>query len=349
MTSENLFASPIVSPSAYVSERGVPLFKKGAINVFATLPCPLKVRFKAEFEPFIAQHSEHNETPIYCPTILDGKPKALEEQLFNATSEDDLPDVMLTTGMNLVFSKSFRPKFFDTGVYLGVNHPDHFAKLPETFRRAAEDYNIGFLAFGSWNLVWDRTLAKTASLPTSWAELAKPEFAKMLSIHGYQGKMSATSLLLVLKERLGEAAIEQFAGNIKNIWHFAEVIKNLDTNRAERAPFNILPNAASSQMPTTKNAAMLEFRDGPLLAPMMLFVKKSRLAACKPVLDYFWGESFRTILARGDFQFPDRIDWSRPFTYPNWETLASRDYAELSAEVNDVFQRGLQAACEVPA
>jgi len=337
------------APPATVSERGIPLFQEGAINVFATLPCPLKVRFKGEFEQFQAAHLASGGTPIYCPTILDGKPKSLEEQLNEARSEDELPDILVTTGLNLVFSKTFRPKFFDNGVYIGVNRPECLAVLPEEFRRAALDYNLGFLAFGSWHMVWDQTLGKDLVMPKTWSELAKPEYARQLSIHGYKGKMSATSLLLVLKERLDEQAVERFAGNIKNVWHFAEVLKNMDSNNPERVAFNILPNAASAQIPTTKNAAMIEFRDGPLLAPMLLFVKQSKLAQLQPVLDFFWGDAFRSVLARGEFFMPDRIDWSLPYTYPKWEALASRDYEELAAEVNALFQRGLKAICEVPA
>lgn len=343
----------ILSPWDYegcpVSERGIPFFQRGAINVFATLPCPLKVRFKFEFEAFVKRHEAAGGTPIYCPTILDGKPKSLEEQLHEAQNEDELPDVLVTTGLNLVFSKTFRPKFFDNDLYVGLNRPECLAAMPEEFRRAALDYNLGFLAFGAWHLMWDQSLGDETALPRRWTDLASPEYARLLSIHGYKGKMSATSLLLVLRERLGDGAVERFASNVKNIWHFAETLKHIDTNNPERVPFNILPDAAAAQIPVKKNAAMLEFRDGRLLAPLLLFVKRSRLEACQPVLDFLGSAPFRQVLARGDFLMPDRIDWSEPFTYPKWETLAMRDYDELSAEINAVFQRGLNASTEVHA
>lgn len=329
-------------PACPVSERGIPLFQPGAINVFATMPCPLKVRFKIEFEAFMARHLAAGGTPVYCPTILDGKPKSLEEQLSEARTEDDLPDILLTTGLNLAFSNSFRPKFFDNGLYVGLNRPEALAALPEEFRRAARDYNLGFHAFGSWHLVWDQSLAQASDLPKTWTELADPAFANQLSIHGYKGKMSATSLLLILRERLNDQAIKNFGSNIKNIWHFAEVLKHMDTRHPDRVPFNILPNAASVQIPSTKHATLVEFRDGPLLAPMLLFVKQSKLEQCRPVLDFFWGEAFRQVLARGEFFMPEAIDWQQPYTYPKWDTLAQRDYEEQAREVNALFQRGLR-------
>lgn len=344
MQAKDPVAKPGDGDSCPVSERGIPFFQKGAINVFAMIPCPLKVRFKIEMEKFMAGQEAIGATPIYCPTILDGKPKSLEEQLHDAQSEDDVPDVLVTTGLNLVFSKTFRPKFFDQGLYVGLNRPECVAALPEDFQRAAQDYNLGFLAFGSWHLVWDQSLGKEVNLPRTWTDLAKPEFANQLSIHGYKGKMSATSLLLVLRERMNDEAVERFGSNIKNVWHFAEVLKNMDTNHPGRVPFNILPNAASAQIPSRKEAAMLEFRDGPLLAPMMLFVKRSKLEACQPVIDFFWGEAFRNVLARGEFFMPDRIDWNQPYTYPKWKMFAEHDFEELSAEINAVFLRGLNAS-----
>ena len=152
---------------------------------------------------------------------------------------------------------------------------------------------------------------------------------------------SGASLLLVLQERMGKGAIREFARNIGAVRHFAEIIKSLDSSDPKRLAFNILPNAASRQIPSKKRALQLEFCDGPLMAPLMLFVKRSRLEACRELLDFFWGEGMRCVLARGDFRMPDEMDWLRNYTFPSWDYLASRDFAELSEELNAEFRAGL--------
>jgi ABC-type Fe3+ transport system substrate-binding protein len=327
--------------SKIVSEQGIPVIQYGAINVYTILPCPLKVRFKKEFETFIEAYNASNEKPIYCPTIMDGSPKGIEEKMNSAENEDDLPEMLITTGLNTIFSKPFKQKYLESGVYVGLTKPSFLDKMPEDYSRIASQYNIGFLAFGAWSLIYDMSLDANKNYPRSWTDLAKPEFKNKLSIHGYQGKASGTSLLLVLKERMGEKAISQFAENIKNIKHFAEVIKGIDSSDETRAEFNILPNAASAQMPTRKNAAMIEFNDGPLMAPPFLFVKKSKLQECQAVIDFFWSDEFREILTKGDFHMPDDMDWSLNYSYPSWDYLATHDFNELAVSLDAEFQKGL--------
>jgi hypothetical protein len=329
------------SREASVTVQGTELRQAGALNVYATMPCPLKVRFKAEFETFIAEYNASHSQPVYCPTILDGAPKAIEDLLRAATCEEELPDLWVTTGFHTLFSRDFKRRFIDSGVLLGVTKPECVPFLPPEFQRVASTYNIGFLAFGGWELICDTSLTDEMLYPKSWSDLAKPEFRGKVSIHGYHGKASGASLLLVLQERMGQGAIREFARNIGAVRHFAEIIKSLDSSDPQRLAFNILPNAASRQIPSKKRVVQLEFKDGPLMAPLMLFVKRSKLEACRDLLGFFWGDKFRSVLAGGDFLMPDQMDWLRNYTFPSWDYLASRDFAELSEELNAEFRAGL--------
>ena len=327
--------------AARETAQGTRVLCPDALNVYATMPCPLKVRFKAEFEAFIDDYNQRHETPVYCPTILDGAPKAIEDLLREASSEEELPDLWVTTSFHTLFSRDFKRRFIDTGVMLGVTKPEHVPLLPAEYQRVATTHNIGFLAFGGWELICDTSLTTEMLYPKSWSDLAKPEFKGKFSIHGYHGKASGASLLLVLQERMGKGAIRDFARNIGSVRHFAEIIKRIDSADESRMAFNILPNAASRQMPSKKRAVQLEFADGPLMAPLMLFVKRSRFETCRELLAFFWGEAFRAVLARGDFSMPDQMNWARNYTFPSWDYLASRDFAELSEELNAEFRAGL--------
>jgi len=333
--------SPDRQKTVPMSSGGVPILQPGAINVYAIIPCPLKVRFKIALEEHIARNNAAGEMPIYCPTMLDGSPKGIEDQMMNAVDEDGIPDVLITTGLGTVFSRRFRSQFLDTKMFTGLTKPEFLDVLPADYVDAAKQYNIGFLAFGAWSLVWDLSFGEDMNYPRSWTDLAKPEFRNQLAMHGYHGKASGASLLMVLKKRAGQHAISDFASNIKNVQHFAEVIKGINSPNPNRAPFNILPNAASSQMPSRKNAAILEFEDGPLMAPLFMFVKTSRLEQSRKVVDFFWSDTFRSILAAGDFHMPDRMDWSKKYTYPNWDELAERDFIEVSNSLNDEFVKSL--------
>jgi len=146
----------------------------------------------------------------------------------------------------------------------------------------------------------------------------------------------------VLEERVGTTAISGMARNVKTMLHFAEVIKRLDSTDPERTPFNLLPNAASVQIPSKKRAAIIEFTDGPVLAPMLIFVKTSQLNELQPVLNFFWSERFSKVLRKGDFHRPNQIDWTANYSFPSWDFLLNNDYEEIIAFIESEFRKGLQ-------
>ena len=338
---------PSVSPPG-VADEALPLIETGAVNVAASMPCPLKVRFKMEFAEFGAAQAAAG-TPVHCPQALEGQAAPLADHLHAARGEDELPDVLVNPPLSVVFSQALRPRLFAAGgAYLGITRPADLAALPAAFQAAAHDHNLGFLAFGSWQVLWDRTLSDERALPKTWTDLADPAQAGRLAVHGCHGTIGANALLLVLRDRLGPEGVTRFAGNVVRLAHFAQLIKQLGAG-PERAPLNVMPDAASLQMPTRKDAAIIEFRDGPLLTPMTLFVKRSRLEACRAVLDFFWGEAFGAVLTRGGYRTPQAMDWRQPYTWPSWETLAGHDYEALAAEVEAAFQAGLRRGAEAAA
>lgn len=329
-------------PKIRTSEKGIPLLQEGAINIFVNMPCPLKVGFKAEMALYLNEYNANHSRKLYVPTLLDGDSKGIEGELKKALSEDELPEILIASGFHTVLSTSFKKKYIETGIYTGINHPDYLGKLPENHKQAALKYNLGFLAFGFWSIVCDMPLCEGIDLPRSWTDLLEPKFKSLLTVHGYNGKASIANILLVLKEKSGTAAISEMAKNVKSMLHFAEVIKRLDSTDPERTPFNLLPNAASVQIPSKKRAAIIEFTDGPVLAPMLIFAKTSQINELQPVLDFFWSERFTKVLMKGDFHRPNQIDWTANYSFPSWDFLLNNDYEDISAFLEVEFKKGLQ-------
>jgi hypothetical protein len=329
-------------PKIMTSAKGIPLLERGAINIFVNMPCPLKVVFKAEMGLYQNEYNAGHTRKLYVPTLLDGDSKSIEGELKKAESEDDLPEILIASGFHTVLSTSFKKKYIETGIYTGINHPGYLNKLPEEHREAAQKYNLGFLAFGFWSIVCDMPLCDGLELPKRWTDLLEPRFKNLLTVHGYNGKASIANILLVLKEKSGTAAISEMAKNVKSMMHFAEVIKRLDTTDPERTPFNLLPNAASVQIPGKKRAAIIEFTDGPVLAPMLIFAKTSQLNELQGILEFFWSERFTKVLMRGDFHRPDQIDWTEKYCFPSWDFLLNNDYDEINAFLETEFKKGLQ-------
>jgi ABC-type Fe3+ transport system substrate-binding protein len=321
---------------------GVPLLKKGALNLYMNMPCPLKVVTKMVISEFADHYNASHEIPIYSPMLHDGDSKGIEGELKAAQTEDDLPEVLVASGLHTVLSKNFRERFIDTGVYTGITSSAALEKMPETFQRLVTEHNIGIYGIGYWSIVLDLSINPEVPNPRRWTDLVDPRYKDLMTVHGYNGKASIATLLMLLKEKLGSNAATDFAINIRNVWHFAEILKRLDSAEPRRTPFNLLPNAASVQMPSRKKGAILEFEDGPVLAPMLMFVKTSKMEECQPIVDFFRSETMRHALKRGDFYLAEDVDWNEPFSFPSWEYLLNNDYEALTAMLDVELKKGLR-------
>ncbi len=321
---------------------GVPLLKKGAINLYMNMPCPLKVVCKMALGEFVNLYNGSHDVPIYSPMLLDGDSKGIEGELKAAMTEDELPELLVASGLHTVLSKGFRERFIDSGIYTGITSETALARMPESFRKLSGEHNIGIFSTGFWSVVCDLSLESCVPYPRRWADLVDPLYKDHLTVHGYNGKASIAALLLVLKEQLGSGVVTEFAGNIRNIWHFAEILKRMDSTEPRRTLFNLLPNAATVQMPSKKRAAILEFEDGPILAPMLMFAKTSRMDECMPLINYFQSNVMRQALRRGDFHMASDFDWSQPFSFPSWDFLLRNDYEALTAQLDVELKQGLK-------
>jgi hypothetical protein len=291
---------------------------------------------------FASLYNASHEVPIYSPMLLDGDSKGIEGELKAAMTEDELPEVLIASGLHTVLSKRFRERFIDTGVYRGVTSESALSKMPDLYRRLVSQHNIGIYSTGFWSVVCDLSLDPGVPCPRRWIDLVDPRFKDLVTVHGYNGKASIASLLLLLREQLGSSAIADFAANIRNVWHFAEILKRIDSAEPRRTPFNLLPNAATVQMPSNKRGAILEFEDGPILAPMLMYVKASRMEECRPLINFMHSNIMLQALRRGDFHHADDFDWSQPFCFPSWDFLLQCDYEAMTESLNVELKKGLR-------
>jgi hypothetical protein len=61
----------------------------------------------------------------------------------------------------------------------------------------------------------------------------------------------------------------------------------------------------------------------------------------KKAVEFFWSETFRSVLEVGDFHMPDKMDWTKNYTYPSWDELGERDFTEVSQSLNQEFTESL--------
>ena len=318
------------------------LIRQQSIKVIASMPCPLKVPFRELFNSFIESYNLVNpESPIFCPEQNDCTNPLYDKQLIEANSENELPDVYLTSSYNILFDKSFNDRFIKTGILEGYIDAAQREYIPETVLSKLNEHNIGCLAFSSWGVAQDYSVSTIKQKPTSWAEILEPDFLGQITVHGCHGKAGNTGLLLFLQQQCGDNAIAQFAKNVIDMRHFALIIKRLDSSDIQRTALNVLPDVAASHIPSWKNVERLKFAEGCPLNPMVLMVKKSRLEACKPILDFFHGIEFRRMLQTNGYLVPAYLGWSNNYVLPDFKRLSSEGFAKVSSEAEKKYQDNL--------
>jgi len=328
------------------TERGTLLIDPNALTVYVNVPCPLKVRFKAEFEPFIERFNASQPTPIYCPTLIESACKGIEDTVMEAQTEAQLPDIWITMHFQAPFTHGFRERFLDTGIYQPVNNPADLAAMPDSLRQACEQHHLGFLALSFWSFICDEQLIGPEDYPGSWMALTDPKYRDMLGATGHDGKIGGISILFHLLSQGGEQAIADYAKNMRQISHFSQIIKAFGNRSRERAAMCAMPNVAARQIPSTKKVAQLQFPEGQVAVPLMFYVKASKRQACQPLIDFLHSPAVSNILRQGDIFPPAALDWSQNYVLPNWELLAGEDFQQLHDRVMDIFTANLDPSIE---
>ena len=322
---------------------GFRYIRQHSIKVIATMPCPLKVPFRELFNSFIENYNMDNPLhPVFCPEQNDCTNPEFDNILLNAKSEDELPDIYLTSSYNILFDKSFNAKFIKTEILSGYIDEEHRNYIPETVLNTLESYNIGSLAFSSWGVAQDYSVSEIKKKPTSWVDILNSEFLNQITVHGCHGKAGNTGLLLFLQQQCGDEAIASFARNVIDMRHFALMIKRMDSIDTKRTLLNVMPDVAASHIPSWKSVERLHFAEGCPLNPMILMVKMSRLEACMPIINFFHSFAFKRMLQSNGYLMPTELKWSNNYILPIFEHLEAEGYAKVSTDIEKIYQANLR-------
>ncbi|MDR1865487.1 MAG: ABC transporter substrate-binding protein [Bacteroidales bacterium] len=316
-----------------------PLLMPDSINMFVSMPCPLKIPFRQLFQSFTEENSANGKMPVYCPVLSHTHDDEVEQMFQNAASENDLPDIIIMMDLKRLFRTGFYDRFIKTGIYRGVTSPAGLAAMPEEMQKRMERHNLGALSFITWSVVTDLTAGSAAPDITSWKQLLHPAFEKSLTVHGHADKISF-GMLYFFYSLMGEEGVVHYAGNIREIRHFSQIIKRLGAAASDKTRFNFLPDVAAVHIPSNKKIAVPEMEEGKDLGLFFCLVKESGMNVCKPVLDFLHGEAFSSMLRRGGCVLPEETSHSGKYIFMNLDAVIP-NYMELEKKLEGLYMQHL--------
>lgn len=318
-----------------------------SLKVFALLPCPVKVAIEDSFKKYLEELGEKEKLKI--DYVIEGNANnQLSYDKFVEQYEDidDVPDIVISSGINSFFYKKFVGKFVDKGLFIDTAQylPDE--RLTKVGIKDAEG-NYTILFMNLLVMVVDLTRIGDLPLPKRWEDLLKPEYNKKVVIRGQKGKFCETTLLTIYKE-YGYDGIKELGKSVMAGWHPSEMVKAAGRNKEGAPAISVMPYFYSKTIINQDNVKVIWPEEGAIVSPVTMLVKKSKLEISKKISDFFTGASVGEICASVDFPtlnpaVDNKLPENAAFNWIGWDFIKHNDVGSIIKEVDKLF---LQSFCE---
>lgn len=314
------------------------------LNLFALLPCPLKVPLEEAFHGFLVTLTKEQRSAVtFC---IEGN---ANNQIDYADYADhfevlaDMPDIIITPGFNSFFHPHFVEHFIKTGLFASVNNfagDRHLAAMGVT----DPDGHYTMLAMNLLVLVVDHTRLGNRPVPTSWADLLKPEYAKSIAIRGNHDGTFCETLLLALHKDFGTDGLSRLGRNVAWGWHPSQMVKSAGSGREDTPAISVMPLFFANTIKSSESVSIIWPDDGALVSPVTMLVKADKHDELRHVIDFLAGPDVARICAGAAFPavhpaVDNRLPDNAAFKWIGWEYVKNHDLKALVADTNTAFLR----------
>ena len=317
----------------------------GTLDLFAGFPCPLKVPMETELARLL-EAREKRGAPLR--STLDACDQlSLTERADSIEQLDDLPDLIVSGGLNGFLSHPFRQRFLDTELFhrweeqtvhprlatLGLTDPTGFFRV---------------IAVNLYVLAVDRSRIGSVPMPRRWADLLEPCYGGTTAICAHGGSFNE-SALLSLHALLGNDGLRALGRTIGYGLHPSQFIKQLGLGKPDTPSIAMLPLFFARTAKNQENLAIIWPEEGALATPLFMLIKRSSHERLTDVADFFSSRQVADIC--GGAMFPSLHPAARqaipddvPIHWPGWPYLLKNDIAHLRRSVRTTFVEAWQTA-----
>lgn len=316
-----------------------------SLNLLALLPCPLKVSVEDEFEKLFEKLKK--DTNINFKYLIDSnsnKSLSYNEYVKKIDDIDDLPDIVISSGINVFYFKDFVEKFVNKDLFIDITDINLNESLKEV---GIKDPNGNYTIF-SMNLlimVADLTKIGDLPLPEKWGDLLKDEYKKKVVIRGQNDdNFCETTLLTIFKEH-GYGGIKKLGESVKAGWHPAQMVKVAGTGREEAPAISVMPYFYAKTIKNQDKVKIIWPKDGAIVSPVTMMVKKDKFEKLKPIAELFTSSKVGEICA--DAYFPsvnpevnNKIPSDVAYNWIGWDYIKENDLETVINDLNEKFLQG---------
>jgi ABC-type Fe3+ transport system substrate-binding protein len=321
-----------------------PLPARHNLNLFALLPCPLKVPLEEAFNGFLATLAAEQRAGLtFC---IEGNANSqidYAEYADHFETLAEMPDIIITPGFNSFFHPHFVERFIKTGQFASVNDfsgDRHLAAMGIT----DPDGHYSMLAMNLLVLVVDRTRLGNRPMPQSWADLLEPEYAKSIAIRGNRDGTFCETLLLSLHKDFGTDGLSRLGRNVAWGWHPSQMVKSAGSGRDDTPAISAMPLFFANNIKKLESVSIVWPADGALVSPVTMLVKAEKREELRYLTDFLTGPEVAGICAGAAFpavhpEVDNRLPENAAFKWIGWDYVKNHDMKALVADSNAAFVR----------
>lgn len=329
-----------INPLKYPLEHGRTA-NTAKLNLLALLPCPLKLPLQQAFEKYLDQKFGLGKTGLNY--LIEGNANnQLSYYQYVDQFEDlaDIPDVIITPGLNNFFNQRFIKRFIDKGFFIDAAHYQPHKRYSQIgIKDPGGNYTI--LAMNVLVMVIDHSQIGTTAFPKKWEDILNPEFEKRVAMRGEKDFFCETVLLAIYKT-YGIEGIKRLGRSVKYGWHPSQMAKAAGSGNKGAPAVSIMPYFFTKTIKHKENVTIVWPKDGAIISPVTMLVKAEKAKQLKKITNFFTSHEVGAICAGAYFpslhpEVKDTIPEGVAFNWLEWDFIKSQDIGKLQKGLNDEF------------
>ena len=312
--------------------------EQGKLTLLALMPCGLKVPFGRAISAFLSDLKQTQGLDIrYAVEGNVNQELSYYPYINTLETVDELPDIIVSADFNAFYGQRFYQRFVASGEMVGYGAPN---PGPAFQQAAILDPQGEYSVLGVNPLVMVANLDEVGNrpLPSSWPDLLEPCWNESLTLRG-SNDFFCHAVLLPIYKKHGAAGLRKLAANVLGGLHPAQMVKQIDAGAP--GAIYVMPEFFAHRVKNQQRIKIIWPADGALASPVTLQVKRSRIAALQPVLDYLTGPGLAEALSGARFPVPFKQIGGevqeQPLQWLGWDFFRDNDLLTVNAEIDRVF------------
>ena len=324
----------------YLKNKQINVLAGGGIDLLALLPCPVKVPFEQAFSECMKRSDNIPEDLLL---LLEGHVNhhlSFYEQLNHTSLKSELPQVLITPGINRFLGKDFQDSFVQKGVY--AKEQDYFQR-PVNLQNDFVDPNGHYfvLAVNPLVIVVDHARMGDMSYPKKWEDLMSPVYKSQIAMRA-QNNVFCETVLFNFYQDFGKEGIEGLAPNVSVGCHPSEMAQNAGNMKKKDWPaISLMPYFFAKTIRNHDKVTIIWPEEGAIASPITMMVQKSALPKLQPILNILTCPAMAKLWSNA-FLFPPFSDTEHPLRdnklkWIGWDFIYSYDAHQMFENLNEVL------------